>query len=97
MGKDQELLHYNISRRDNGTTFQGFRFGADPSLYQYTNYDAIMSLGILLCDSQVELITDEQMLLQVKSTQFEGVSGFVTFDPVAGTRTSAGLVTSSCP
>ena len=92
MGKDQELLDYYISRHDNVTTFQGFRFEAKPSLYQYTNYDAIMSLGIALCDSREEFITDEQMLLQVKSTQFEGVSGSVAFDPVTGTRTSAGLV-----
>ena len=38
-------------------------------------------------------ITDKQILLQeVKSSQFEGVSGSVTFDPVTGTIMSAGLV-----
>ncbi|KAI2495203.1 G-protein coupled GABA receptor [Fragilaria crotonensis] len=91
MGKDQELIDYYISRHDNLTTFEGFHFAATPSLYQYTNYDAIMSLGIALCDSQEEFITSDQMLLQVKSTQFEGVSGPISFDPVTGTRTSNGL------
>jgi ABC-type branched-subunit amino acid transport system substrate-binding protein len=91
MGNDQELLDYYISRHDNLTTFEGFRFAATTSLYQYTNYDAIMSLGIALCDSQEDFITADQMLLQVKSTQFEGVSGPVSFDPVTGTRTSNGL------
>ena len=92
MGNDKALLDYYISRHDNPATFDGFDFQSTPNPFQYFNFDAVMSLGIALCDSEAEFVTDDEMLHQLKGTQFDGVSGPVSFDPITGTRTSASAV-----
>jgi ABC-type branched-subunit amino acid transport system substrate-binding protein len=91
MGNDKELVDYYISKHDHPATFDGFDFQSTPHLYQYLNYDAVMALGIALCDAEEEFIKDEELLHQVKSTQFDGVSGPVSFHPVTGTRMSDGV------
>jgi 7 transmembrane sweet-taste receptor of 3 GCPR/Receptor family ligand binding region len=91
MGSDNDLIQHFYSSHDNLTTFQDFNFQAVPAFFQYMHYDAVMSLGLALCDSQEEFITKEQMLRQLKATVFHGVSGMVSFDPITGTRTSKGL------
>jgi ABC-type branched-subunit amino acid transport system substrate-binding protein len=86
MGSDKELMDHYVAKHNHPKTFDDFNFTATQSLYQYLNYDAVMAIGVALCDSEQEFIAPEQLLHQMKSTDFVGVSGRVSFDPLTGTR-----------
>jgi hypothetical protein len=59
--------------------------------YFYTSYDAIIALGIGLCNMTDEFPTGPAIVDAVKATEFLGSSGPVSFDSHTGTRSSAGL------
>jgi ABC-type branched-subunit amino acid transport system substrate-binding protein len=57
------------------------------SFYQYLYYDAIMALGIAACETTSrDLFTGQDLYQQLRQTEFQGVSGPVSFDPLTGTR-----------
>jgi hypothetical protein len=60
--------------------------------YFYTGYDAVIALGIGLCNMTNEFPTGPAIVDAVKATDFLGSSGPVSFDSHTGTRAAAGLV-----
>lgn len=63
------------------------------SFYQYLYYDAIMALGIAACETKSrDLFTGPELYQQLLVTEFQGVSGTVSFDPLTGTRRAQNFV-----
>mmetsp|Transcript_6448 Transcript_6448/g.10693 ORF Transcript_6448/g.10693 Transcript_6448/m.10693 type:complete len:961 (-) Transcript_6448:502-3384(-) len=56
------------------------------SEYSYTQYDAVMSLGIAACQAKNNHFTGKELFESFKNTSFQGASGFVAFDAETGTR-----------
>lgn len=71
--------------------FDGFDWKPRSFFYQYFSYDYITALGIALCGMEEEFPTGPQIVEALKSTEFSGVSGPVSFDPVTGTRTAESI------
>lgn len=91
LGSDNELFDYFVSRHDAPEVFDDFSFNPVPNFYQSLSYDAIMSLGIALCDMTEEFPTGPDIVEAIKATEFVGVSGSVKFDNHTGTRSEKGL------
>jgi ABC-type branched-subunit amino acid transport system substrate-binding protein len=67
------------------------------SLYQYLTYDALTALAIAACEAPAArngttgVATGRQLYEQLLKTEFEGVSGHVSFDNETGTRKAEGV------
>jgi len=59
----------------------------DPGAYlpSYFLFDAVVSLGIAACNTP-GLFTGQELLDQLKKTEFQGITGLVKFDPETGSR-----------
>jgi hypothetical protein len=70
--------------------FRDFKFRHPKSFshYEQTAYDAVIALGIAACECEQDLFTGTELYEQLLKTEFDGVSGRVSFDPVTGTRRS---------
>ena len=58
-----------------------------PSLtfYHYLAYDALVELGLAICDTDEPFFSDTALFDQLKRTEFKGASGFVSMDRMTGT------------
>ena len=72
-----------------------------PSLYQYLTYDAVLALMLATCEVQqnsdeVEAwnpaLAGRLLYEQLIRTEFQGVSGYVSFDPITGSRQSQNIL-----
>jgi hypothetical protein len=54
-------------------------------------YDAAMAIGIAACSADSDRFTGPELYNAIKSTDFQGASGEVTFDKVTGTRSPESL------
>ena len=78
--------------------FDNYTFSTSgASLYQYLSYDAALALMLAKCD--VTQQSDENSFLagrlwyeQLLRTEFQGVSGHVSFDPTTGTRQAQSIL-----
>jgi hypothetical protein len=67
--------------------FDGFEWTfPGPALYQYLNYDAVLALGLAACQLQDRVVQGPALFESLLNTEFEGISGFVSFDNETGTR-----------
>ncbi|CAB9502591.1 Metabotropic glutamate receptor 3 [Seminavis robusta] len=71
--------------------FSNFSFASDaaPFLYHHLIYDSAIALGLAAC-STPGLFKGADLYQQLLMTEFEGVSGNVSFDSVTGTRDAVG-------
>jgi hypothetical protein len=76
-----------------------------PSLYQYLTYDAVIALMLATCDVQPPPPVNDDgnelwnpatmghaLYEQLIRTEFQGLSGYVSFDPMTGTRQSQNIL-----
>lgn len=59
------------------------------SMYAYLSYDAFSALAIAACECKEDLFNGTELYDQLLRTEFEGVSGHVSFDPNTGTRSAS--------
>jgi len=71
--------------------FEDFDWQPSPSFYDQVSYDAMISLGIGLCNMTEEFPNGLSIVDAVKATDFIGTSGRVSFDNVTGTRAAESL------
>jgi 7 transmembrane sweet-taste receptor of 3 GCPR/Receptor family ligand binding region len=65
------------------------------SLYQYLTYDAVVAMMLAVCEvPRVDgnKTTGRAIYAQLLQTEFVGVSGHVSFDPITGTRKSEDIL-----
>jgi 7 transmembrane sweet-taste receptor of 3 GCPR/Receptor family ligand binding region len=77
-----------ISAHDDNSTFLNFSF-EDPALnpYIYLTYDAMTALGLAACAVPTSgSFNGSELYDQLRTTEFDGVSGPVRFNPNTGTR-----------
>jgi hypothetical protein len=95
--QNESLRSLYISQHDEPEIFNNYSFPAPSrSIYQYVTYDAVIAMMLAACEAPVDQeygnITGAKIYEQLLRTEFEGVSGYVAFDPHTGTRKSNGLI-----
>ena len=81
------LQHEFISKHRDASIFDGFDWTyPGMALYQYLHYDAVISLGIAACRAENDFFTGPEFYQTLLGTEFEGVSGYVSFWKETGTR-----------
>lgn len=65
----------------------------DPTGFEKTIFDAVLALGITACNASLPdpLFTGAEFHQALVHTEFEGVTGWVQFDPQTGTRVASGV------
>ena len=59
---------------------------AGSTLYHYLAYDALVALSLAACETSSPYFTGTELYEQFLNTEFEGTSGFVSFNRTTGTR-----------
>lgn len=54
----------------------------------YAQYDATMAFAIAACEVDDDFFTGPQLFEQLKKTEFQGASGYVSFNRTTGTRSA---------
>lgn len=88
------LRSYFVNRHAEPHIFDLYNWTASIPIitsFAYTNYDAVMAVGISACEAQGEFFTGQQHFQQLTSTEFQGLSGRVNFDAITGTRRFEGV------
>jgi Receptor family ligand binding region/7 transmembrane sweet-taste receptor of 3 GCPR len=81
------LQHEFISKHQDASIFHGFDWTYPGMvMYQYLHYDAVVSLGIAACRAENYFFTGPEFYQTLLGTEFEGVSGYVSFLKETGTR-----------
>jgi 7 transmembrane sweet-taste receptor of 3 GCPR/Receptor family ligand binding region len=92
--KSEEEQQLYINQHAELDLLDNFTFShPGPSLYQYLTYDAVLAMMLATCEAQGTNDTDwgRQIYNQLLQTEFQGVSGFVSFDAATGTRRSQNI------
>lgn len=87
-----DIFHPSLLSQNAPEVYDDFIWRPYSFNYFYTAYDAIIALGIGLCNMPDEFPTGPSIVDAVKATEFLGSSGPVSFDSYTGTRAAAGLV-----
>ena len=81
------LQHEFVSKHHDASIFDDFDWTyPGMAIYQYLQYDAVMSLGIAACRAENKFFTGPEFYQSLLVTEFEGVSGYVSFVKETGTR-----------
>ena len=100
--KNTTLQQQYINQHSDPFIFENYTFSTPgPSLYQYLTYDAVLALMLATCDVQqanedLEVwdprTAGHSLYEQLIRTEFQGLSGYVAFDPITGTRQAQNLI-----
>ena len=81
------LQHEFVSNHHDASIFDDFDWTyPGMGVNQYLQYDAVMSLGIAACRAENQFFTGPEFYQTLLDTEFEGVSGYVSFVKETGTR-----------
>ena len=95
--QDKDMVSSFISQHDNPNLFSSYSFTLPSrTVYQYFTYDAVTALMLAACETprndDFSNISGSRIYEQLLRTEFEGVSGYVAFNSITGTRKADGLV-----
>ena len=96
---DKPMQQLYISQHLEPEIFENYTFPKTaPSIYRYFTYDAVVAMMLAVCESSTDLDDDDDynnsgslIHEQLMRTEFQGVSGYVSFDPSTGTRRTVDL------
>ena len=91
---DRRFRSFYVDSHAESFIFDNYDFQASSPILSttaYTNYDAVMAMGIAACEQQSEFFTRKELFDQLVATEFDGISGRVSFDPKTRTRSFGGV------
>ena len=94
---DKSLQQLYISQHVEPEIFTNYTFPkTERSIYRYFTYDAVVAMMLAVCESSSDLDYDNgagaKVFEQLLRTEFQGVSGHVSFDPNTGTRQTVDIL-----
>lgn len=96
---DEQMQQQYIDQHAEPEMFDNFNFSSTGrSIYQYLSYDAVTALAIAICEApdgeagEDAVVAGQRIYKQLLITEFEGASGYVSFEPETGTRRSENLI-----
>lgn len=90
--RDEELQQYYISLQEDPGFFDTFDMSTLIALhFSLLNYDAAIAVGLAACRAESDLFTASELHESILETEFDGASGYVSFNNQTGTRSFQGM------